>query len=871
MKKIILSILTFALCALWSVQVQAQGTSCGTSQIICDPNISFPASTGVASLGSISCLGSSPNPSFYTFQVSQSGVISLDLFSTPSIDIDFAIWGPFASPSGNCGGIFPNGGTVDCSYSGSAVEHIDVANAQAGQWYILLITNFNGSPTNISMAPDAGHTATLGGPLSFGTNGPFNVTDGNMTLVTNPAVTDPNVTGENFSGTGIVNAATGEFSPATAGVGTHTITLMANSYGCAVTTTTQVEVCADLSVAFTAPAPDVCIADAPVTGLGGGTPTGGVYSGSGVTNTGDGMNFTFDPTVAAPGGGNIAVTYTVGTGGCAQSASDNIYVDPICCMLDITCPTNSMISLQCISELPAGPTSVADFQALGGVINDNCNALSVSFSDSDNGAAGCAAAPRVVTRTIIVEDLIEEEEAMCVIQYTFIDNTMPGITCPADITIECDEDTSPANTGMATGNDNCGGSPAITFADVVNPGPTAQDYSITRTWTATDACGNTNTCVQTITVEDTTPPSPVCLNPTVYLEPDGTYTLQDAEVLDFVNSTDNCSPVLVADISPAVVDCDDFNTTVVATITASDESGNSAQCTANVLVQKGNALPSGWAHDDVSIAIGDAGFDPCEEKYVVESNGYAHPLTDEIHLAYQSLCGDAEIIARVVSVTPHGFGGIMIRETFDPGSKKVALRTQLRPFVHRDIRAIPNTYQQTQQLFRPQHSWLKIVRTGNSFVGYTSTNGIYWTFAFFSYVDMNTCVDIGLFAEGPIQNTTSVVCFDNVSVNGGFMPPLVDNDGNDWETNTTRAINFNVFPNPATNEVNINLAQFEGETFTLKVFNNLGQEVFRKEYLNLEAYIEKLDLGQYNNGVYMINIEMQDGTVLNKKFVVNGK
>ena len=125
--------------------------------------------------------------------------------------------------------------------------------------------------------------------------------------------------------------------------------------------------------------------------------------------------------------------------------------------------------------------------------------------------------------------------------------------------------------------------------------------------------------------------------------------------------------------------------------------------------------------------------------------------------------------------------------------------------------------------------------------------------------------------KGPIDNTISRACFDNVSITGGIQPALVDNNGNGWETNTTRAVDFNIFPNPATNEVNVNLTPFEDEVFTLRVFNNLGQEVYRKEYLYLEEYIEKLDLSQYNSGIYMLNIELEDGTILNKKFVVNRK
>src|SRR5260221_14045195 len=36
-------------------------------------------------------------------------------------------------------------------------------------------------------------------------------------------------------------------------------------------------------------------------------------------------------------------------------------------------------------------------------------------------------------------------------------------------------------------------------------------FSATRTWAAIDACNNTNTCSQTVTVVDTTPPSITCV------------------------------------------------------------------------------------------------------------------------------------------------------------------------------------------------------------------------------------------------------------------------------------------------------------------------------------------------------------------------
>lgn len=76
---------------------------------------------------------------------------------------------------------------------------------------------------------------------------------------------------------------------------------------------------------FTAP-DDVCANTAVITGLGGGTPNGGVYSGPGVTDDGNGATYSFDPVAA--GVGVHTISYAVPAGPCsiASTASDDIEV-----------------------------------------------------------------------------------------------------------------------------------------------------------------------------------------------------------------------------------------------------------------------------------------------------------------------------------------------------------------------------------------------------------------------------------------------------------------------------------------------------------------------------------------------------------------
>jgi len=64
----------------------------------------------------------------------------------------------------------------------------------------------------------------------------------------------------------------------------------------------------------------VCETAGVLTGLGGGTPFGGVYSGPGVTDDGNGSTYTFDP--AAAGLGVHTITYTVPPTDCAATTAD---------------------------------------------------------------------------------------------------------------------------------------------------------------------------------------------------------------------------------------------------------------------------------------------------------------------------------------------------------------------------------------------------------------------------------------------------------------------------------------------------------------------------------------------------------------------
>src|SRR5207253_918783 len=110
--------------------------------------------------------------------------------------------------------------------------------------------------------------------------------------------------------------------------------------------------------------------------------------------------------------------------------------------------------------------------------------------------------------TVIVTDQSGNDD-FCFATVTVIDNLAAVITsCPADVTINCQDSQLPANTGgSATATDNCDNNVTITHNDVIVPGFCPQTYTINRTWTATADYNNSSFCVQVIHVQDITAPT----------------------------------------------------------------------------------------------------------------------------------------------------------------------------------------------------------------------------------------------------------------------------------------------------------------------------------------------------------------------------
>jgi hypothetical protein len=174
--------LVFGIALLALLKVTGQGLVCEESDPFCTGSIyTFPAgTTGVAQPGAFyGCLTTQPAPAWYHMLIDNPGPITIYMYSTPLVDIDFICWGPFTDPYEPCVQGLTSSTVVDCSYSPNPQEYCDIPNGQTGQYYILMITNYSQQQCNITFSQTAGSGSTdctiL--PPPVGNDGPLCVGD----------------------------------------------------------------------------------------------------------------------------------------------------------------------------------------------------------------------------------------------------------------------------------------------------------------------------------------------------------------------------------------------------------------------------------------------------------------------------------------------------------------------------------------------------------------------------------------------------------------------------------------------------------------------------------------------------------------------
>ncbi len=239
----------------------------------------------------------------------------------------------------------------------------------------------------------------------------------------------------------------------------------------------------------------------------------------------------------------------------------------------ITCPSD--VLLQCGDE-NTDPGVLGMAEAF-----DNCSGSNVILSYQD-GVRNNNACPPVMERVWTAVDTCGNV-SNCIQRIMWDDQISPVITCAGDLTVNCSESgIHPDEIGYATAIDECS-----TVSLIYSDGPMEGTCPLTfvRTWTATDACGNSAQCGQTITVIDDAPPTIVC---PADVQISCGYVTASPAITGFPQVSDQCTAVSYTYVDgPPTGTCPEvFERTWIAT----DFCGNTAQCVQTIALYD-NMLP----------------------------------------------------------------------------------------------------------------------------------------------------------------------------------------------------------------------------------------------------------------------------------------
>ncbi|HVO64555.1 MAG TPA: IPT/TIG domain-containing protein [Terriglobales bacterium] len=181
-----------------------------------------------------------------------------------------------------------------------------------------------------------------------------------------------------------------------------------------------------------------------------------------------------------------------------------------------------------------------------------------------------------------------------------------------------------------------------------------------------------------------------------------------------------------------------------------------------------NPLPPGWLDQDIGQvgAAGTASY--ANNAFSIQANGstFFTETADAFHFVYQPLSGDGSIVARVPSTSSYyAQAGLMIRETLSANSNYFMSVNSFSGTAYAMYRVSGGTSGYGGGTSGSLPEWLKVTRSGNTFSGYLSTDGVNWTQLGGSQtISMAQSVYIGLAMSGGTSGTYTGA-FDNLTVN----------------------------------------------------------------------------------------------------------
>lgn len=212
------------------------------------------------------------------------------------------------------------------------------------------------------------------------------------------------------------------------------------------------------------------------------------------------------------------------------------------------------------------------------------------------------------------------------------------------------------------------------------------------------------------------------------------------------------------------------STTYFYRIRATNTTGNSGYSNeASTSTPAATVLPSPWLDRDIG-TVGTTGSGLYSNgTFTVKGAGAdIWNTADAFNFVYQPMTGNAEIVAKVVSIqNTDGWakGGVMMRETLSPDSEQALMAVSSAnglAFQRRTSTGGASTHTGGAAVAAPY--WVRLVRQGTTFTGYASSDGLSWTQVGSAAISMVPTIYVGLAVTSHNSSVSCTSVFNNVFI-----------------------------------------------------------------------------------------------------------
>lgn len=265
----------------------------------------------------------------------------------------------------------------------------------------------------------------------------------------------------------------------------------------------------------------------------------------------------------------------------------------------------------------------------------------------------------------------------------------------------------------------------------------------------------------------------------------------------------------------------------------------------------------------------DAGYDSYSDTYYISSTcGHTYGGQDQMTFVGTETCNGGSISAKITSVLPStGFAGITMQESDAPGARRISIVRYANNQKYVEYRPFPNApyYLFWLPSFTAFTDYVRLTRSGDYFFAAVSFDGFSWMTIYQQYIGgMPSCVKTGMIVSSYFNGVTTNATFDDVVISGG---PVFRPSGPVTTTAYDEPAAFEVYPNPAVDELNVALSNVPSEKATVSILALDGRELYRGVH-NVDGSTVNLQLSglQMTPGLYILTVNTGE-EVLTKRFV----